>query len=320
MPPRLPLCPRLFVCDLDGTLLTGHGVLTPATAAALRQAVDTGVEIAFATGRRHSFAWQILAPLGLHPGTVLISSNGAITRTFAGETIHRVAMPAATALLLCHQFGRYRDSLIFTFDRTGPGSLMVEDIEALHRHIPRWVDSNRHEIECVLPLERAFARGEEPVQAMICGTPQAMREAIAFLEEETPNVTHGEAAQVCRSISVHRTEYAARDLSIVDLMPGGCSKGSAIARLAALRGIQAAEVAAIGDNMNDADMLAYAGCAVVMKNSPTELLAMASRNGWSVTGSNEEDGAAQAILGMLEKAPSSLSDVGEPAETEALAD
>lgn len=307
MPPCFPFCPRLLVCDLDGTLLTGNGVLTEATAAALRKAIDTGIEVVFATGRRSSFAWKALAPLGLHPETVLISSNGAITRTFAGDTIHRMAMPVATARLLCRQFGPYRDSLIFTFDRTGSGALVVEDIEALHRHIPRWVESNRNEIASVLPLESAFERSEEPVQAMICGTPRAMREAIAFLEDAPPDAadmdaTNSHGARLRHSIAVHRTEYAARDLSIVDMMPAGCSKGNAIARLAALRGIPPSEVAAIGDNMNDVDMLGFAGWAVVMKNSPDELLAMASRNGWVVTGSNEEDGAAQAILGMLEKA------------------
>jgi hypothetical protein len=286
----------MLVCDLDGTLLTGNGVITVATLAALTTAVEAGAEVVFATGRRHSFAWQILAPLGLQPETVLISSNGAVARTFAGEQIYRIGLPVATALLLCRQLGPFRNSLIFTFDRTGPGSLVAEDIDALDRRIPRWVQSNRHEIEHVHPLERAFETGEEPVQAMICGTLENMKEAIAWLDETTP-----EAALLRQVISVHRTEYAARDLSIVDLMPSGCSKGSAIARLASLRGMQAAEVFAIGDNMNDIDMLAYAGHSVVMQNSPPELLALAARNGWAVTGSNEEDGAAKAILRMLEK-------------------
>lgn len=295
MPPRQSDCPRMLVCDLDGTLLNSKGILTEATASALRQAIDSGVEVIFATGRRHSFAWQILAPLGLDAETVLISSNGAITRTFAGRQIHRIGMPVATALLLCRQLDSFRHSLVFTFDRTGPGSLVVENIEALRARLTRWVELNVHEIEAVLPLERAFDRGEEPVQAMICGTLPMMREALAVLEATT-----SEAEHLRQSISVHRTEYAARDLSIVDLMPNGCSKGSALARLAIERGIQPVEIAAIGDNMNDVEMLAYAGHAVVMGNSPAELLDIAATSGWTVTGSHENDGAAQAILRMLE--------------------
>jgi hypothetical protein len=295
MPPHLTGCPRLLVCDLDGTLLNGKGILTEATTSALRQAIDGGVEVVFATGRRHSFAWHVLAPLGLDSETVLISSNGAITRTFAGRQIHRVGMPVATALLLCRQLDSFRNSLVFTFDRTGPGALAVENIDALRARLTRWVELNVHEIEMVLPLERAFDCGEEPVQAMICGTLPMMRDALVVLEAAT-----SEAEHLRQSISIHRTEYAARDLSIVDLMSRGCSKGSALERLAIERDIQSAEIVAIGDNMNDTEMLAYAGHAVVMENSPAELLDIAASRGWMVAGGNENDGAAQAILRMLE--------------------
>jgi hypothetical protein len=296
MPPRQPGRPRILACDLDGTLLNGKGVLTEATAAALRKAVASDVEVVFATGRRHSFAWTMLAPLGLDPETVLISSNGAITRTFGGRPINRIGLPVETALQLCRQLDDFRNSLVFTFDRTGPGALVVEDIAALHARLSRWVESNLHELEAVLPLERAFDGGEEPVQAMICGTLAVMNEGLAVLDAPTE-----QAENLRKIISIHRTEYPARDLSIVDLMPHGCSKGSALARLAGDRGVDAAEIVAIGDNMNDAEMLAYAGSPVVMENSPAELLAMAAANGWSVTGSNEFDGAAQAILRMLKE-------------------
>lgn len=294
----------MLVCDLDGTLLNSKGVVTDATIAALLQAVDAGVEIAFATGRRHDFAWKVLEPIGLHPGTVLISSNGAIIRTFGGDRKRRLGMPTSTALLLCRQLNRFRNSLIFTFERSGPGTLMVEDIDALHLKIPRWVDSNAHEIECVVPLERAFQSGSEPIQAMICGTLMEMEEAMLVLDDAAP-----EAVRLRRSLAVHRTEYAARNLTIVDLMPDACSKGNAIAWLAAERGIEAADIACIGDNMNDVDMLAFAGQPNVMSNAPAELLAMAASNGWAMTGSNDEDGAAQAILRMLEKPPRAASHV-----------
>jgi HAD superfamily hydrolase (TIGR01484 family) len=294
MPPRQPGSPRILACDLDGTLLNGKGVLTEATAAALRKAIASGVEVVFATGRRHSFAWTMLAPLGLDPETVLISSNGAITRTFGGRPIARTGMPVETALQLCKQLNDFRNSLVFTFDRTGPGALVVEDIPALHARLSRWVESNLHELKAVLPLERAFDSGEEPVQAMICGTLGVMREGLAVLDAPT-----AQAESLRKIISIHRTEYPARDLSIVDLMPSGCSKGSALARLAEERGVEAADIIAIGDNMNDAEMLAYAGRAIVMENSPPELLEMAAANGWGVTGSNEIDGAAHAILHLL---------------------
>ena len=56
-----------------------------------------------------------------------------------------------------------------------------------------------------------------------------------------------------------RTEYPVRDLSIVDVLNRGCTKGHALERWANFRGIPREQVMAIGDNYNDIEMLAYAG-------------------------------------------------------------
>lgn len=284
--------------------------MTARTVAALQQAAASGIEVTFATGRRHDFACQVIDPRRFDPTTMLISSNGAVTSTLAGERQCRLGMPVTTARLLCRMLGRFRGSLIFTFERTGKGALVVEDLEVLDRRIPRWLAANIHEIECCAPLERAFDGSEEPLQAMICGSLREMEEAMGVLRDA---LDRGAPLEGC--LSVHHTEYAARDVSIVDLMPNGCSKGAAITRLAGTLGIDASEIACIGDNMNDIDMLALAGHPVVMQNAPAELLQMARQNGWEITGANDKDGAAKAILRMLKFSPS--ADSGEVVTTAA---
>jgi Cof subfamily protein (haloacid dehalogenase superfamily) len=290
--------PRMLVCDLDGTLLNPRGAMSRPTIEALGQAVACGVNVVFATGRRHFFASEALTPVPLDDSTALISSNGAITRTLGGETRHRIGMPIATAQRLCDELAEVRSGLVFTFDRTGPGALVVEDIEALRRRIPRWIAANEEEIRCCTPLESAFDTGEQPIQSMICGTVQEMEDALSLLRGNEEGVT-----ALRGRLSIHHTKYPARDLTIVDLMAHGCSKGVAVARLVREAGLDAADVCCLGDNMNDLDMLAFAGQAVVMRNAPAELLAIAAEKGWRITGGNEEDGAAQAILRMLEKSP-----------------
>jgi hydroxymethylpyrimidine pyrophosphatase-like HAD family hydrolase len=48
---------------------------------------------------------------------------------------------------------------------------------------------------------------------------------------------------------------------------------------------------AMGDNLNDLQMLEFAGTAVLMDNALPEMKA----RGWAVTGSNDDGGVAQAI-------------------------
>jgi hydroxymethylpyrimidine pyrophosphatase-like HAD family hydrolase len=96
-------------------------------------------------------------------------------------------------------------------------------------------------------------------------------------------------------IAMHRTEYAARNLSILDLLPPGCSKGTALDSLARIRGLERNQIMAIGDNLNDLEMLEYAGRAVVMANAGEEVLSLAMRRGWEITASNNDDGVALAV-------------------------
>jgi hydroxymethylpyrimidine pyrophosphatase-like HAD family hydrolase len=91
--------------------------------------------------------------------------------------------------------------------------------------------------------------------------------------------------------SVAITEYEARDFALVDVNAAGCSKGSTLARWVASRGLTPAEVMAVGDNLNDVEMLDFAGTAVVMGNATD---AIKSR-GYHLTGTNDEAGLATAI-------------------------
>jgi hydroxymethylpyrimidine pyrophosphatase-like HAD family hydrolase len=92
-----------------------------------------------------------------------------------------------------------------------------------------------------------------------------------------------------------RTEYPARDLSILDLLPPGVSKGWALERLATRLGVDRKETMAIGDNWNDVDMLEWAGQAVMMANAAQDLRALAKTRGWKQTLPNDEDGVAVTL-------------------------
>jgi hypothetical protein len=124
---------------------------------------------------------------------------------------------------------------------------------------------------------------------MICGT---VAEMVAAEKELLQS-------EVAGQIAMHRTEYPARNLSILDLLPPGCSKGAALDSLAQIRGLKRSQIMAIGDNLNDLEMLEYAGRAVVMANASDEVRALALRRGWELTASNDEDGVALAIEEVL---------------------
>ena len=362
----------MIAIDMDGTLLGDDGRVSPRNLAALRAAQAAGIEVVVATGRRHSYALHVLRPLGLHPFSVLISSNGTVTRTLGShspdsepvpsELIARTYLPRATALWLCGHVDEFRNALVLTFDRVGPdgddvrGALVVEHLDELNASIGRWMAANEPYIAHVNPIESALvsdgngSNSDAPIQAMLCGTLDRMRRAEARLLEHPGVIASGHPsgrsgrtmngasdqpkspgapfmtaagvpgerswlAGVVASwvgsktsepqrepvliLALNRTDYPSRDLSILDILPAGCSKGAALLSLAATRGIDPGRILAIGDNWNDVSMLEAAGAAVLMDNAPEDLKVLARAREWRIGPSNRDDGVAQAIEAAL---------------------
>jgi hypothetical protein len=286
MPSRV----RLIAIDIDGTLLpTSSTTISRRNRRALCEAQAAGIHIVIATGRRHQFAEPVLAQVGLSPRTVLISSNGSVTRYFDGELIERNLLSTATARALCPALRPFGQTMVFTFDRQDKPSLVVESTAALQRKIGIWVESNRPDMMEIAPLERAFDQDEAPIQGMLCGNIAEVRAAQQALE----------GTDLAAAVAMHRTEYAERDLGILDLLPPYCSKGRALEDYAHSLGLGAPEVMAIGDNFNDQAMLEFAGSAVLMANAGVEMQALADQQGWATTLSNDEDGVAATLEPLI---------------------
>ncbi len=275
---------RLLATDIDGTLLNPQFQISEGDLAALRRAHGAGIEIVLVTGRRHTFALPIAKQLGFD--LWLISSNGAVTRSLSGETFHRDLMPRETCRHLVSAMQEFRGNTVLTFDKETKGAIVLEHLDELTASIRRWLEKNMEYIEFVVPIERALVA--DPVQAMFCGTVARMAEALRALE----------GIGMHDEITVLRTEYPARDLSMIDVLNTGCSKGHALERWATYRGFKRDEVMAVGDNHNDIEMLEFAGHPVIMGNACEELRA----RGWTITRANHECGVAAAVdlaLGQL---------------------
>ncbi|MFL6302250.1 MAG: Cof-type HAD-IIB family hydrolase [Candidatus Sulfotelmatobacter sp.] len=268
---------RLLATDIDGTLLNPQFQISEGDLAALRRAHAAGMEIVLVTGRRHTFALPIAQQLGFD--LWLISSNGAVTRSLSGETFHRDLMPAEICRQLCEAMILFRGNTVLTFDKEVKGAIVLEHLDAIGASIRRWLEKNMEFIEFVVPIERALV--SDPVQTMFCGTMARMSLALEALK----------GTGLMDKITVLRTEYPVRDLSMIDVLNRGCSKGHALERWARHRGFHRDEVMAVGDNHNDVEMLEFAGHPVIMGNACEELRA----RGWRVTLGNEACGVAAAL-------------------------
>jgi len=251
------------------------------------------------------------------------------------QLLARTHLPHATALWLCAHIEEFRNALVLTFDRVVPdgpnqgedtrGALVVEHLDQLHASIGRWMEVNEPYIAHIVPIESALtpAALDTPIQAMLCGTIDRMAHAEARLLQHPGVAASGHPSgrsggkhlgaphlepemwdshpktSGTELLTLHRTEYPLRNLSILDILPANCSKGAAILTLAQTRGIDPSQIMAIGDNWNDVSMLEAAAHPILMANAPDDLRALALTRNWPIGPSNRADGVALAIESAL---------------------
>nr|MBA2647480.1 HAD-IIB family hydrolase [Pyrinomonadaceae bacterium] len=88
------------------------------------------------------------------------------------------------------------------------------------------------------------------------------------------------------------TLYPQQDFALLDVIHPAASKGAGLAAVAAEYNLTREEVLAAGDNLNDLEMLHYAGTGVVMGNAEASLRAVEK---FHLTATNDESGVAVAI-------------------------
>ena len=278
---------KLIALDIDGTLLDSRWTLPEANRAAIAEATRRGIEVALVTGRRYDFAMPIAAQIDA-PLTMIVS-NGALIRTQDGKTHLRHLLPLKTAARVLEITKPWRDGCGVVFDRPRENQVIFEVFATDDPIRSAYYARNKEFLGQAVPLESCLT--EDPLQVMLSGKVEPMRDAEAVLR----------STQAAEGFGVAATVYESRDFAMVDVIHPQCSKGAALAEWATLRGLAREEVMAIGDNHNDLEMLSFAGIPVVMGNSVAELKTF----GWHETASNDHNGVAAAIeqFALREVAP-----------------
>jgi len=274
---------RLLAVDIDGTLLDSRGRLPDAHHEALAAAAGRGISVALVTGRSFHFTRPIVDRLSL-PVTIIVN-NGAVVKERGGKTVMRHVLSCDVARAVLLHTHAFEDCVAIVFDRPDVDDerqIVYERMDWTHPHRSGYYEKNKAFIASAPSSLADALAGDDPIQVMFNGGVQAMRALVHDLRT-APNADR---------YSVAITEYELRDFSLVDVNAAGCSKGTTLARWATAQGVAREEVMAVGDNLNDLEMLDFAGTAVVMGNAAD---VVKRARPFHVTGTNDEGGLAEAI-------------------------
>ncbi len=232
---------RLLAIDLDGTLLTHDKKITPETTEAIKAAQDAGITVVLASGRIRPSMLPFAKTLGLDRGP-MISGNGTHVLTSETEDLFRLYVsPEATSAIIEYAWAHKLHLNLYTPDRL----FFLRDTP--------WGDVYRSRVEHVVPETLGESRPPlNYLKAMVVSEPEAIA------NHRTSILAH------IGSPLIRATESEAEYLEFMDAR---ATKGSALAQLANSLGIARQETAAIGDYLNDLEMIQYAGLSGAVGNA-----------------------------------------------------
>ncbi len=272
---------KLLALDLDGTLLDPYGKLTHAVREAVASARRRGLEVVLCTGRRYRTTLPLLSELGLE-GCVVVNNGALVKQIATGRTLHSHFL----------QPDLYPDALGFLRPQ-GPPLLYVDTYEQgfdvltdaigdAHEYQLEYLHDHSEHIRQVEDL--ASERRNDVIMLSTMGDVETLTQLRAEARKR-----FGER------IGTHLIQNKNYRGHILELFSPHSGKWAGLTFVAQQLGIEATEIAAIGDDWNDEEILRRAGLGIAMGNAVFEVQAAADQ----VVRSNAEGGAAEAIERVL---------------------
>jgi HAD superfamily hydrolase (TIGR01484 family) len=257
--PLTGLTPRLIAIDLDGTLVPQSGGVPDGVADAVGRVTDAGAIVVAATGRSLSTTGFVARDAGMHDFAVV--SNGAMIVTVDPEAVVEAMTFDAGPLL------RELEPLL------PQASFAVERADGVFLTSQFFVDPGVAFDIREVPFEALTA---DPVVRVVIRSTDHMEEGLG---------------PVVRHLDMHSIAFGVTDVAWLDLGIKGVTKATGLQKLCDRLGIDRSEVLAIGDAMNDVEMLEWAGVSVAMGHASERIRALADH----VTGAEPGRGVVEVL-------------------------
>lgn len=272
---RPPPTIRLISSDLDGTMLVEHRTITPRVREALDGCHNAGLLVVPNTGRQHLKLAALLEDAG-GPVGLAVTNNGAVgVDLSSGDMLFEELIEPDAQLSLGERLSAELPDVRFWALRSGAR-------ESVLQHGYR-------ELMTELEIVHGGPIGDS------CPLPEVLAEPAIKLIVRHPQLPPHHLLERMQRLELNGFHATTSGAPFVEVQGAGVTKATGIGRLTALLQVEPHEVLAVGDELNDIEMIRWAGYGVAMGNALPQVKAAAD----AVTATNSADGLALVLEALL---------------------
>ncbi|MCL2474756.1 MAG: Cof-type HAD-IIB family hydrolase [Chloroflexi bacterium] len=266
---------RLLTIDIDGTLVSDKFIISQANQEALHKAEEAGIILALASGRPFESCMKLVNKLKLKSKYHIIS-DGAWCGDKEGNE------------LFCQPIHNLLIEQIVDFARRIGLHIELYTLHHGYAEIKNWSDYvhvNYLGVHIKYQPFDEFWQKDSILKIGLLSKDDDEMALISQMEERFGHLLNFSCASA----------PCAPDVHFINIVHQDVNKGIALKKLSAYYGLTTAQIAAIGDGINDIPLLEAAGLAVAMENAKAALKEKAHM----VTGHVGADGVAEFINDYL---------------------
>ena len=266
---------KLIAVDMDGTLLRSDKTVDPRTAEDIQTAAEHGIHTVYCTGRGLAEMQDTFRVLPMIRWAVC-NSGGVVYDRTGDRIIFRNGVGQPYIQQIVELASRYRAMPHFLTDRESVVS--ADDIAHMadfHMGIyqPMFEQITRRAAD--MTMEAALQTSVAKIN-------------IYFRSAEDRQAAFDTLKQLPLQVSLSEN-------TTLEMTAPGTNKGTGLERLAEHLSLPLSQIAAVGDNYNDVEMLKTAGLSFAMGNAIDEIKSMCAH----VTADNDHNGVGEAIRTIL---------------------
>ncbi len=283
---------KLVAIDLDGTLLNSYGEVSSKNREAIQKAVQKNVEIVLASGRPIMSVKNLANEIGCNH--YMICGNGAITYDIQNEQIiyNRFLEKAKVLQIIkiCEENSIFYN--VYTKDTILAKNLNF-NVLFYHQENASKPEDKKTRITIVQNIEEYVKnrKEEDYLKITICDNDKVVFGSIIRKLRNIKDVDVLDVEHMSRKMIKDGTDRISMQYYYTEITSTNVDKWQAVENLAKKLEIKQEEIMAIGDNINDAEMVKKSGLGIMMGNSAPYIKEMAD----IVVSDNDNDGVAEAI-------------------------